>query len=95
MLLICFTNCICRSTLFDVLKANTGKQAREVEAAVHFIYDIAGRAEDAIGVKWSDITRAKLDGAVVKIQPGKTEGGMQCLTRPTLDMLYEFKNPDS
>ena len=74
-----------------MLKSHKGKSARLVEAAVHFVYDIAGRSEDAIGVKWKDISEVSELGAVVDIKPGKAAGGKQWLTRQTLDMLYDIK----
>ena len=78
-----------------MLKSHKGKSARLVEAAVHFVYDIAGRSEDAIGVKWKDISDEDEFGAVVHIKPGKAAGGKQWLTRETLKMLYKIRPKDS
>ena len=42
---------------------------------VHFLIYIAGRSEDAIGVRWSAIENITDHGAIVNIAPGKTVGG--------------------
>ena len=48
---------------------------------VNFLIDIAGRSEDAIGVRWRDITNVTDRGAIVHIAPGKAAGGKLVLTR--------------
>ena len=62
-----------------------------MEAVVHFLLDVAGRSEDAIGVRWKDITEETNYGAVVEIRPGKAAGGKCVLTKKTLDLLNELR----
>ena len=52
-----------RAKLFSILKENVGPSAREVETVVHFLLDVAGRSEDAIGVKLKHISSIKDYGA--------------------------------
>jgi len=54
---------------------------------VHFLLDIAGRSEDAIDVRWKDITERTAFGAKVEIDPGKNAGGTCVLTKETLVLL--------
>ena len=74
------------------MKENVGPSAREVEAVVHFLLDVAGRSEDAIGVKIKQISKITDYGAEVEIAPGKAAGGKCVLTRETLDLIHELES---
>ena len=58
-----------------------------MSALLHVLYDMAGRAEDALHLCWENIRDLGPDGGEVYIPPGKASEGYQDLTQQTMLLL--------
>ena len=58
-----------------------------MSALLHVLYDMAGRAEDALHLCWENIEDLGQDGGEVYIPPGKAAEGYQDLTQQTMRLL--------
>jgi integrase len=68
--------------LFELLAGNL-----LANALVHVLYDMAGRAEDALHLRWENIQDLGKDGGEAYIPPGKAAEGFCDLTQETMGLL--------